>query len=677
MPLLADRVLETTTTTGTGSFSLAGALTGYRTFNSVFTNGDVVYYTADNGQGEWEVGYGTVGTGTLSRNVIESSNANALVDFSAGTKRLFCTAPAQQLPPNQTGNSGKVLSTDGSNLSWTTPAAGTVTAVSVSTANGLAGSSSGGATPALTLSTTVTGLLKGDGTAISAASAGTDYAPATSGTSLLYGNGSGGFSNATVGTGLSFAGGTLSASSEGQSIQAIASGTLSDGTKVIVNSDGTVSAITATASTPTIAGSATAFNSVVSYYMSAVYDSANSKVVLVYQNNSTTYGTAIVGTVSGTSISFGTAVVFSSANTTWISAVYDSANSKVVIAYNSTSGYGYAIVGTVSGTSISFGSQASLNFGYSTAYISATYDSANSKVIVAYYGSSEYGYAKVGTVSGTDISFGPATTFNSAATTYTAATYDSANSKVVIAYNSGASAYAYAIVGTVSGTSISFGTAVVFNSAYTYKKSIAYSPIAGKVVVAYFTNTDGKAIVGTVSGTSISFGSPSTYVASYSSGLPSVTYDPFSQRIMLAYPTNFNTGYVVAATISGTSISFGTAVTFVSSAECYYISATYDSTNLKMVIAYDGPSRYGYTTIVSTFSSNLTATNFIGISNGAYTNGQTATVQIIGAVDDAQSGLTAGQAYYVQPTGNLSSTAATPSVFAGTAISSTKLIVKG
>lgn len=125
MPLLADRVFESTTTTGTGTFALGGALTGYRTFNASFSNGDVVYYTADNGAGEWEVGYGTVGTGTLSRDmVLESSNANALVPFSAGGKQLFCTAPAKQLPPSQTGNSGKFLTTDGSDLSWATVSGG-------------------------------------------------------------------------------------------------------------------------------------------------------------------------------------------------------------------------------------------------------------------------------------------------------------------------------------------------------------------------------------------------------------------------------------------------------------------------------------------------------------------------------------------------------------------------
>ncbi len=78
-------------------------------------------------------------------------------------------------------------------------------------------------------------------------------------------------------------------------------------------------------------------------------------------------------------------------------------------------------------------------------------------------------------------------------------------------------------------------------------------------------------------------------------------------------------------------------------------------------------------TVTSLTPSNLTAENYIGISNGAYTNGQTATIQLIGSVDDAQSGLTAGQKYYVQDDGTL---AESGSVFAGTAVSSTSLVVK-
>jgi len=105
MPLLGDRVQETTTTGGTGTLTLAGAVTGYRTFNAVFTNGDVVYYTIDDGTGNWEVGYGTVGTGTLTRSVVlDSSTGGSLVSFAAGTaKRVFCTAPTAAIFNQSTG----------------------------------------------------------------------------------------------------------------------------------------------------------------------------------------------------------------------------------------------------------------------------------------------------------------------------------------------------------------------------------------------------------------------------------------------------------------------------------------------------------------------------------------------------------------------------------------------
>jgi hypothetical protein len=112
---------------------------------------------------------------------------------------------SSQIPVVTIDAKGRVTSASNAAIAYT----GTVNSVSVATSNGFAGTSSGGANPVLTLSTTVTGILKGNGTAISAATSGTDYAPATSGTSILYGNGSGGFSNVTVGSGLSFVSGTL------------------------------------------------------------------------------------------------------------------------------------------------------------------------------------------------------------------------------------------------------------------------------------------------------------------------------------------------------------------------------------------------------------------------------------------------------------------------------------
>ena len=75
-------------------------------------------------------------------------------------------------------------------------------------------------------------------------------------------------------------------------------------------------------------------------------------------------------------------------------------------------------------------------------------------------------------------------------------------------------------------------------------------------------------------------------------------------------------------------------------------------------------------------TTNLTAQNFLGISNGAYTNGQTATIQTIGSVDDAQSGLTPGTEYYVQSDGTLGTGAGNPSVKAGLAISATNLLIR-
>ena len=150
MPLLADRVQETTTTGGTGTITLGGAVTGYRTFAAAFSVNDILYYTIDNGAGEWEVGSGTLTTtGTLSRDsVLESSNSNALVNFSSGTKRVFCSAPTKVLLPNETGNAGKLLTTDGVTPSWTTTLNG------MTIGNTTAGS---GAFTTLSASSTVSG----------------------------------------------------------------------------------------------------------------------------------------------------------------------------------------------------------------------------------------------------------------------------------------------------------------------------------------------------------------------------------------------------------------------------------------------------------------------------------------------------------------------------------------
>jgi len=167
---------------------------------------------------------------------------------------------------------------------------GTVSSVSVVSANGLAGTvATATTTPAITLSTTITGVLKGNGTAISAAASGTDYAPATSGTSILYGNGSGGFSNVTIGTGVSFAAGTLSATGSGGTVTSVT------GTAPVVSSGGTTPAISMAAATTSVNGYLTStdwttFNS----KQAALVSGTNIKTV----NGTTLLGSGDLGTIT-------------------------------------------------------------------------------------------------------------------------------------------------------------------------------------------------------------------------------------------------------------------------------------------------------------------------------------------------------------------------------------------
>jgi len=422
-------------------------------------------------------------------------------------------------------------------------------------------------------------------------------------------------------------------------------------------------------------GSAVVFESADTTENSVVFDSANNKVVIAYEDRgNSNYGTAVVGTVSGTSISFGTPVVFESAESRNISATFDSSNNKVVIAYddNGNSSYGTAVVGTVSGTSISFGSPVVFESA-GVDNIGATFDSSNNKVVIAYEdnGNSNYGTAIVGTVSGTSISFGSPAVFESSQAQRINSTFDSNSNKVVIAYRT---TTGKAAVGTVSGTSISFGTPVEFYNATTEVIDIVFDSNVNKVVIAYQSsaNDAGLAKVGTVSGTSISFGAEATFNDSNVSAI-SPAFDSSINKVVIAYEDKGNSDYgtYVVGTVSDTSISFGTSSVFDSVNIAGSMGATFDSANNKVVTAYrDGDnSNYGTSVVLQAGYTNIT--------RGSVADGDNAAINLKGAVAENQVGLTAGQSYYVQTDGTLGTTPADPSVFAGTAVAATKLIVKG
>ena len=98
--VINNRVRETTSTTGTGAVTLGGAVGGFQTFAAGIGNSNTTYYAISiNTENEWEVGLGTLNgdSSTLTRTtVLESSNSDSAVDFSAGTKEIFCTLPSEK-----------------------------------------------------------------------------------------------------------------------------------------------------------------------------------------------------------------------------------------------------------------------------------------------------------------------------------------------------------------------------------------------------------------------------------------------------------------------------------------------------------------------------------------------------------------------------------------------------
>jgi hypothetical protein len=462
-------------------------------------------------------------------------------------------------------------------------------------------------------------------------------------------------------------------------LKATASGVLPNGKPVIVNADGTVSVVSGE---DTGLGSDTAFNqSGNSSFVSSTYDSTNNKIVVVEGDSSNSQ--AFVGTVSGSTITFGAGATVDSSETEVFNVVFDTSNNKIVVAYRD-GGDGDKVkarVGTVSGTSISFGSIVVVANQGSDGNM--TFDSNANKVLITYtYGSAAY--AVVGTVSGTSISFGSIATSVSGQAPTIGQAFDSNANKHLIAYGEGNALNFGSKVATISGTSVSFGSAVSIGQLPQNNVGTAvFDPDNNKVVVFYADRANsgyGSARVGTISGTSISYGTAVVFASSTPQYI-GASYDTANNKIVMAYQLAGGVNRVQTATVSGTSITFADdAIAITSTTIAHFDNGlTYDPDQGKTVIAYrdDGQGSDGYAKVYTVGSTNLTSENYIGISTGGtYASGSNATVKIIGNTSDEQSGLTAGQAYYVQTDGTIGTTPADPSVFAGTAISATKMLVK-
>ena len=476
-------------------------------------------------------------------------------------------------------------------------------------------------------------------------------------------------------------------------VEFVASGTLPNGKPVILKANGQVEVVGETTVAEDIPSSSEyVFHAALMNDVSTEFDpNTANKFVVAYGGNSESYGKAVVGTVSGTSISFGTEVQFNSGYTTFPSISFDpnTANSFIIAFSDGGNSYhGKVVVGIISGTSISFGSEIVFNSA-TTLQVTASFDpNTANKFVVAYRdsGNSSYGTARVGSVSlGDSITYGSEVVYNSASSNNNSIAFDpNTSGKFVVSYRDSNGA---AIVGTISGTSISFGTEVVFNSGSTSFGTTFFDPnTANKFVVAYQdtgNSSYGTAIVGTVSGTSISFGSEVVF-NSANTELTVVAFDPSNAgKLAITYADYGNSQYgtVIVGTVSGTSISFGTEIVYNAGAVARQ-SISFDSNvSGKFVIAYKdgGNNSYGTAILgsIAITSTNLTSTNFLGTSTAAYTNGQTAKIMLQGGISTNQSSLAIGSTYYVQGDATLTTTAGSPSVEAGKAVSATTLLLKG
>jgi hypothetical protein len=473
----------------------------------------------------------------------------------------------------------------------------------------------------------------------------------------------------------------------------VASGAISNGDVVVLNANGTVSTVTLTTPelNPVTLGTASTFNAADVTYTSSVYDPDTNKVIVLYQDSSTTYPMGVVGTVTGSSITFGTPVVIQSVNSgKHMSAVYDTDQNKVVGFFakyiSGQEEHGQAVVGTVSGTSISFGSVATFTTGSPlVTAIDATYDSTNNKSVVVWMNTvatNRGSTAIVATVSSNSITFGSPTIYDtSGSPSFHWVVYDPNAGKVLTGWRL-QSANNLAYVGTVSGTGISFGTGVTYSQNALYGTAV-YDPSSQKVLLAFVdystSNRHGVCRVATISGTTVSFETGVNFKTNSGNSLVDISleYSPITQSILLGYvnSTTSRTIQLVRASISGSTVSFQTEVSTGLKAAATDIDLTYDPIQKKFALLYadDVAGDVGTSVVITETSTVSDADNYLGVAAEAIADAATGSVTVIGGVNEGQTGLTVNTSYFLSDDGSLSATNNGRKL--GKAVATTKLLI--
>ena len=408
-------------------------------------------------------------------------------------------------------------------------------------------------------------------------------------------------------------------------------------------------------------------NSGATEFLQNAYDTSANALVYIVTTNSNQVNICSA-TLSGFTITQGTPEANLTDGRYQQAIIYDATQNKSVIKYADGSNNLIHRVCTLSGTSLTSGSAATTWTGTYSYMVNA----GASKVLTVYRRTSDgHLCCKVGTISGTSISFGSEVVILAAdagAAPNGGAVYEPDSGKMVVAYiDSANSNYFTAKVGTISGTSISFGTAYT-NSSLTIATSTQHAKMAcfanTNLDTVVFTvnstaanaNVGMNVIVGTVSGTDISFGALNTLIDSDGLFISS-TFNTSNNTGLLNYGVvNDGSGVISVLSFSGTTSTLikaigGVGNSGVNDAE----TLVYDPDQNRVVQTY----RYGNTYVV-----NADAPAFAGIAAENISSGATGTVTVAGGINTSMSNLAVGASYGV------ASGAATLSVGGGTIVGS-------
>ncbi len=475
----------------------------------------------------------------------------------------------------------------------------------------------------------------------------------------------------------------------------IASGSITAGRAVSVTSDGKLIGVTGSNK---INGTSAVAANASGGFNALIYDTTNNKYVMFYVESGNV-GKAKVGTPSGTTITWGTAVTFHgnviNNSTGLYDACYDPHNNKCVVFFRdgADSHKGKVCSGTVSGTSITFGTPVTVCSDVMESGTITYCPNANHNYVIAGNdGSNSRTISNVGYNSGTNSS-----TWDNNVTAVIAAQapiidscWDPVAEKICLVFYNANSTNGSCVAGTLSSNAVTWGSVQIFNStAVSTQVNIVHHTPSGKNVIVWGNSSGDEyayAVTATLTGTVFSFGN-ATQISKNPGGTLVKTkdigavYDPVANQIFVAFhdaTANVDDGTSVNLTIDGNTITGTNGYVFQTQDGMEYanVSTAYDPDLERVAVLTWDTSNVRYY-VERMQSTTVTATNYVGISQASYTNGQTAKISLTGAVNEAVSGLTPATKYYVNADGTFGTNSALTGILAGVALASNRLYIRG